>query len=78
MSIAYQCDICKDFYLNNKDTKSKPITHINDFRLSGIKQYSLSEYTPDVNIKADICPNCTKRIQDTIDDIICEHIEIIY
>lgn len=77
MSKAYQCDICKGFYLNNKNTQSKVITHINDFKLSGTKQYSLSETNTNVNIKADICPNCTKRIQDTIDNIIIEHSNIL-
>lgn len=75
MSRAFQCDICKEFYLNNKNTKSKVITRINDFILSGTKRYSLSETNTNVNIKADVCPNCTKRIQSTIDDIICERIE---
>lgn len=75
MSRAYQCDICGDFYCNNKTTKSKVRNYINDFKLSGINLYSL--YTSDIYIrdtKADICPNCTKRIQNTIDDIIYEHI----
>lgn len=71
MSRAFQCDICGDFYCNNKTTKSKARNYINDFKLSGINLYSL--YTSD--IRADICPNCTQRIQNTIDDIICEHIE---
>lgn len=72
MSKAYQCDICGGFYCNNKTTKSKVKNYINEFKLSGINLYSL--YTSD--IRADICPNCTKRIQDTIDDILREHIEI--
>ena len=67
MSRAYQCDICKGFYCDNKNTKSKARNYINDFKLSGINLYSL--YT------SDISPNCTQRIQNTIDDIICEHIE---
>lgn len=75
MSRAYQCDICKGFYCDNENTNSKIIERINLFKLSGIDVYSL--YDTDTNSKfdADICPNCTKRIQDTIDDIIRERLE---
>lgn len=69
MSRAYQCDICRGFYCDNKNTKSKVVNNINEFRLFGINKYSLYA----IDVKADICPNCTKRIQDTIDDILIEN-----
>ena len=83
MSKAYQCDICKSFYCNNETTKSKVRNYINEFKLSDSNLYSLyTRYTSYTgyasytgNIRADICPNCTKRIQDTIDDILRERLE---
>lgn len=69
MSKAYQCDICRGFYCNNENTNSKIIEHTNLFKLSGTNVYSFTNSKFD----ADICPNCTKRIQDTIDNIIREH-----
>ena len=75
MSRAYQCDICKGFYCNNENTKSKITEHINFFRLCGTHIYSLCDTNTNNKCEADICPSCTKRIQDTIDDIIYEHIK---
>lgn len=75
MSRAYQCDICKGFYCNNENTNSKIIERINLFKLSGIDVYSLYDTNTNSKFDADICPNCTERIQDTIDDIIRERLE---
>lgn len=75
MSRAYQCDICKGFYCDNKNTNSKIIERINLFKLSGTDVYSLYDTNTNSKFDADICPNCTKRIQNTIDDIICERLE---
>lgn len=75
MSRAYQCDICKSFYCDNENTNSKIIERINLFKLSGTDVYSLYDTNTNSKFDADICPNCTKRIQDTIDDIIRERLE---
>ena len=75
MSRAFQCDICKGFYCDNENTNSKIIERINLFKLSGADVYSLYDTNNNSKFDADICPNCTKRIQDTIDDIIRERLE---
>ena len=75
MSRAYQCDICKGFYCDNESTNSKIIKHNNLFKLSGTDVYSLYDTNTNSTFEADICPNCTKRIQDTIDDILRERLE---
>lgn len=74
MSIAYQCDICRGFYCDNENTNSKITEHTNLFKLYGTDVYSLYDNN-NSEFDADICPNCTKRIQDTIDDILRERLE---
>lgn len=76
MSKAYQCDICRGFYSNNENTNSKIIERTNLFKLCGTYVYSLYATNTNSKFDADICPNCTKRIQDTIDDILREHSKI--
>lgn len=73
MSRAYQCDICRGFYCNNENTNSKIIERTNLFKLYGTDVYSLYDNNTNSKFDADICPSCTKRIQDTIDDILIEN-----
>lgn len=75
MSRAFQCDICRGFYSNNENTNSKIIERTNLFKLCGTDVYSLYDINTNSKFDADICPNCTKRIQDTIDDILRERLE---
>lgn len=52
------------------------IERTNLFKLYGTDVYSLYDKNTNNKFDADICPNCTERIQDTINNILKEHIEI--
>lgn len=73
MSRAFQCDICKSLYCNKKNKDTDSYFNPKVFKLRN-KEFSLYEYNENFCSKelVDICPNCTKRIQDTINDILRE------
>lgn len=73
MSRAFQCDICKSLYCNKKNKDTDSYFNPKVFKLRN-KEVSLYEYNENFCSKelVDICPNCIKRIQDTINDILRE------
>lgn len=73
MSRAFQCDICKSLYCNKKNKDTDSYFNPKVFKLRN-KEVSLYEYNENFYSQelVDICPNCTKRIQDTINDILRE------
>ena len=73
MSRAFQCDICKSLYCNKKNKDTDSYFNPKVFKLRN-KEVSLYEYNENFCSKelVDICTNCIKRIQDTINDILRE------
>lgn len=78
MSKAYKCDICNSFYDENTVCSDGYINHrlvknnTNYIQLRSGSAY-LVEYDSGV-AKADICPDCTARLQRIVDDILREEI----
>ena len=73
MSNAYKCDICGNFY----DDNDIPIATQTANRCNYIKLNNcvvkLVEYSSRCDV--DICPNCTAKLQNTVDDILREQIK---
>lgn len=78
MSKAYKCDICNNFYDENSVCSDGYINHrLVKSNTNYIKLRSASaclvKYDSGM-AKADICPDCTARLQRVVDDILREEI----
>lgn len=79
MSKAYKCDICNNFYDENSVCSDG---YINPRLVKSNTNYiqlrsgsaTLVKYDSG-NVKADICPDCTARLQRVVDDILREEIK---
>lgn len=68
MSKAYKCDICRSFYdKDNIPVATQTANRCNYIRLNNCI-VQLVEYNTKYDI--DICPKCTERLQQTVNDII--------
>lgn len=77
MSNAYKCDICNNFYDESSVCSDGYInprlveSNINYIQLHN-RVARLVEHSS--GNKIDICPNCTAKLQRTVDDILREQI----
>lgn len=78
MSKAYKCDICNNFYDENSvysDGYINPRLVKNNTNYIQLRSSSAYLVKCDSGIaKADICPDCTARLQRVVDDILREEI----
>lgn len=78
MSKAYKCDICNSFYDENSvcsDGYINPRLVKNNTNYIRLRSGSACLYKYDSDVaKADICPDCTSRLQRAVDDILREEI----
>lgn len=74
MSKAYKCDICNNFYDENSvcsDGYINPRLVKSNTNYIQLRSGSACLFRYDSGVaKADICPKCTERLQQTVNDII--------
>lgn len=77
MSNAYKCDICNNFYDDNSVCSDMYINpRLVESNINYIQLHSGAARLVEHNSgnRLDICPNCTARLQKTVDDILREQI----
>lgn len=78
MSKAYKCDICNSFYDENSvcsDGYINPRLVKSNTNYIQLRSGSACLFRYDYGMaKADICPDCTARLQRVVDDILREEI----
>lgn len=78
MSNAYKCDICNNFYDENSVCSDGYInprlveSNINCIQLCGCVGRLVEHNSGN---RLDICPNCTAKLQKTVNDILREQIK---